>query len=290
VDVRSKAGRVASAGRVGDVPVALPILIAVATDFVFEFTLGNRPGVSLVGRAVGFAFVALIAYLYGRYLGTRTWPRRGRRIARMVLRYNTRKANHPTIFLSDRPDVTVSIGRRIVEVVGFSAGASIIFTVALTFIPSEPGTAELTAGLRLLSTGLFTFVALWASFLIVPYWVFGRMGLRQIDPVRWLIQPMARRYADRLRVSNGALILVAFVAIFNLAYRSGANSNQAIAESLVTLVQVVMSVLIAAVTAVAYYVRGERGLVLEVEEEALRMGIVDGRGMSDGEFLPRLPK
>jgi hypothetical protein len=277
---------VAAAGRVGNVPVALPILVAAATDFVFEFALAPASGNGFVARMIAFAIVALIAYGYGRFLGKRTWPRRGRSIARMVLRHNTRKANHPTIFLSDRPDVTVSIGRRIVEVVGFSAGAAIIFTVSLSFIPSAPGLTQL----KLVSTGVFTFVALWASFVIVPYWVFGRMGLRQIDPVRWLIQPMARRYADRLRLSNGALILVAFVAIFNLAYRSGADQSEAIRESVLTLVRVVMGVLIAAVTAVAYYVRGERGLVLEVEEEALRMGIVDGRGMSDGDFLPRLPK
>lgn len=270
----------------GDVPVALPILIAVATDFVFEFTISRPNTRSLAGRIIGFAIVAILAYLYGRWLGTRTWPKRGRGVARMVLRYNTRKADHPTIFLTDRPDVTVSIARRIVEVVGFAAGAAIIFTVSLSFIPPAPGIAEL----KLVGSGVFTFVALWASFVIVPYWVFGRMGLRQIDPIRWLIQPMAHRYAGRLRLSNGALILVAFVAIFNLAYRGGANQTEAIADSVLTLVRVVMGVLIAAVTAVAYYVRQERGLVLDVEEEALRMGIVDGRGMSDGDFLPKLPK
>lgn len=279
----------AAAGRVGEVPIALPILLAIATDFVFEFVL-VKSRTPFVVRILGFAIVAFVAYLYGRWLGTRTWPKRGRSIARMVLRYNTRKANHPTIFLSDRPDVTVSIARRIVEVVGFAGGAAIIFTVAITLIPPAPGAVEVANALKRVGTGIFTFVALWASFVLVPYWVFGRMGLRQIDPVRWLIVPMAHRYAGRMRLSNGALILVAFVAIFNLAYRSGADQSQAIAESVLTLVQVVMSVLIAAVTAVAYYVRGERGLVLEVEEEALRMGIVDGRGMSDGDFLPRLPK
>ncbi|MEA3200123.1 MAG: hypothetical protein QOE90_1551 [Thermoplasmata archaeon] len=284
MDVKAGTKRVRDAGRVGDVPVAGPILLAVATDFVFEVTVGQGIGV------VAFAIVALLAYLYGRWIGTRTWPKRGRSIARRVLRYNTRKSNHPTIFLTDRPDVTVSIARRIVEVVGFAAGAAIIFTVALTFIPEAPGTGILVHDLKLLSTTLFTFIALWCSFVIVPYWVFGRMGLRQIDPIRWLVHPMAHRYASRLKLSNGALILVAFVAIFNLAYRGGADQSQAIAQSVLTLVRVVMGVLIAAVTAVAYYVRGERGLVLGLEEEALEMGIVDGRDMTDGEFLPKLPK
>lgn len=290
MDVKARTQRVAQAGRVGDVPVAVPILLAIATDFLFEFTLARGRNGPVLARIVGFGLVAFVLYLYGRWLGTRTWPKRGRAIARMVLRHNTRRANHPTIFLSDRPDVTVSIARRIVEVVGFSAGLAIIVTVALTFIPDTPGTEIFLSRIRLVSTAAFTFVALWLSFVIVPYWIFGRMGLRQIDPVRWLITPMAHRYAGRMKLSNGALILVAFFAIFNLAYRSGADQNAAILDAVDTIVRVVMGVLIAAVTAVAYYRRNERGLVLEVEEEALRMGIVDGRGMSDGEFLPRLPR
>lgn len=278
-----------AAGRVGSVPVAVPILLAVIVDFAFEFTLSASTA-SPVIRVIAFAIRAGIFYFIGRFLGTRTWPKRGRSIARMVLRYNTKKANHPTIFLSDRPDVTPSITRRLVEAVGFAAGASIIFCVALTFTPLATGAGE--TGLSLIDafSTLFGLIALWGSFLLVPYWLFGRMGLRQIDPVRWLIIPMARRYADRMRLSNGALILLAFVGIFNLAFRAGANQNEAVLEGALVTVRVVMGVLICAVTAVAYYVRGERALLLEVEEEALRMGIVDGRGMSDGDFLPKLPK
>lgn len=272
-----------AAGRVGNVPVALPIAIAVAVDFVFELTVGTATTSSPLARVIGFGIAAVIFYLIGRFLGTSTWPKRGRKLARLILRYNTRKANHPTIFLSDRPDVTISITRRIVEVVGFAAGLALLFAVGLTFTPISTPSLEATAG-------IFTLIALWGSFILVPYWLFGRMGLRQIDPVRWLIQPMARRYADRMRLSNGALILVAFVAIFNVAYRAGDSQNEAIQEAFLVLIRVTMSVLIVAVTAVAYYVRGERALLLEVEEEALRMGIVDGRGMSDGDFLPRLPK
>ncbi|MFA5862068.1 MAG: hypothetical protein WDA16_10280, partial [Candidatus Thermoplasmatota archaeon] len=143
------------------------------------------------------------------------------------------------------------------------------------------------SGLVNASLGIFTLVALWASFLLVPYWVFGRMGLREVDHERWLVQPMSRRYADRLRLSNGALLLVAFGGIVNLAFRAGASPNVAIFEGVQRVGRVIAAVLVIAATAVAFYLRREHDLVLDLEAEAIRDGVRDGRGLTDREFLPK---
>lgn len=260
-----------------------PVAAATALAFLIEVLIDPpRDLLNLVGRLVGLPIVALFAFLFGRWLGTRTWPKRGRRVARYMLkRAATDRAAH-VLFISDRPDVKPRLAQRTFEIVGFSAGTAVIVTTILALAGFQ------AAGVAAFAS-TFTLVTLWLSFVLVPYWMFARMGLRQVDAVRWLVLPLSRRYADRLRLSNGALLLIAFGATINLAFRAGASGDEALISGLVTVARLVASILIAAATGAAYYARQEHALARELEAEALELGIRDGRGMTDGDFLPRLP-
>jgi hypothetical protein len=189
----------------------------------------------------------------------------------------------PLVFLTDRPDFPLSTARRVLELVAFAAGSTII-VIAVLIVIGVPDRVLVAV------SGLLPLVALWVSFILVPYWVFGRMGLRQVDPVRWLVQPLSRRYADRLRLSNGAILLIAVGAAFNLAYRAQLAPSEALLTSVLGSAHVVAGVLVAATTGVVFYLRREHALVREIEAESIADGARDGRGMSDGEFLPRVTK
>lgn len=265
--------------------VARTVVSAAALAFLLESLIdllaGNASVALFVGRLVVYPVAVAFFWLVGWWLGTRTWPRRGIRLARAMLRRHLRE-KHALIFLSDRPDRRLLVPRRIWEVVAFSAGATLL--VASTLILLGAPTA-----LVVTLAGLLPAIALWSGFVLVPYWLFSSLGLRSADPVRWLILPLSRRYADRLKLSNGALALLGLVAAFNATLRAGGSGADAVAASLVTALRIVASVLIVAAAAVAHYVRDERALRERVEAEALEMGIRDGRGMTDGDFLPRLP-
>lgn len=259
------------------------VALAIAADFVLLSILEPEQRrlplpIRIASFAIGTGFFALV----GLWLGRRTWPRRGRRLARHLLRRALRSKKTGIVLLTDRPDFPLSLRRRIIEVVGFAAGSIVILTAVLTFLGIGPGLVLATSGLLIL-------LALWGCFIVVPYWVFGRMGMRQVDPVRWLIQPLSRRYADRMRLSNGLLLLVALGAVVNLGVRAGQSGAAALVDGVTFVGHVVAAVLVAAAVGVAAYVHRENALVKDFEEEAVAMGLRDGRGLSDDDFLPRLP-
>lgn len=263
--------------------VRAPLLLVVLTAFAFDLALQPPDhALEVVARAVGFAIVAPLYVLFGAWLGRRSWPRRGRRLARHVVKRAMRQEARPLVFLTDRPDLQPHLGRRVLEVLGFAAGASVAVaaTLPLFGFPAE-GVFPLAS--------LLSLVGVWASFILVPYWVFARMGLRKVDPVRWLVEPMSQSYANRLRLSNGALLIVAFGAFVNLAFRAGATGEAALVGGVQALVRLVASIFLIAATATVFYVDRERALTKEFEVEVLAYGIRDGRGMNDGDFLPRLP-
>lgn len=256
------------------------VLAAAALAFALETLLEGWDPLLLVGRLVVYPISVAIFWTIGWWLGTRTWPRRGRKLARARL-VSAMKARREVLFISDRPDRNASILRRVWEAVAFAAGASVLVASILIIL-------GFTRGNLLALATAFMLVAAWAGFILVPYWLFARMGMRHVDAVRWLILPLSRRYADRMRLSNGALILIALGAMINASLRTGATVEQAVVSGTLYIVQMVALVLVIAATGVAYYLRKERGLVKELEAEAIGMGIRDARGMSDGDFLPGL--
>lgn len=263
--------------------VAGPVLLAVLADFALDLLL--QPAGSFLefaARAVSFAIGASFAFLIGRWLGTRTWPKRGRKLTRRVLARMLRAKNNPLLVLTDRPDRAPKRWRRVLEVVGFAAGVSVILVAVLPVLGVPPALVRGFAG-------LFVLLALWGSFTLVPYWTAIRMGLRVVDPVLWTVTPVSRRYADRLRLSNGALVLIALGVFVNLAIRAGASQEGALVAGVSTVTTTVASILVIAATAVAYYSTREHAVVREMEAEAIAMGVRDGRGLSDGDVLPRLP-
>lgn len=263
-----------------------PVLLAVAADFVLQTLLDpsgpSEHGARLVRRVVGFLVVALLAVGFGWFLGTQSWRKRGQELANHLLRRTMRAKTRPLVFLTDRADFRLSMARRLLEVVGFAAGSTVIAVAALSVAGLPNRFVDIV-------TPVLVIVALWSSFILVPYWVFGHMGLRQVDAAKWLVQPMSRRYADRLRLSNGALLLIALGMTFNLAFRAQASADVALINGVLDIAHVVATVLVSATTALAFYLRDENALIVEVEEEAARDGIRDGRGLTDDEFLPKVP-
>lgn len=260
------------------------VISAALVSFLLEIVV-LRPTNARQILALLFAYPLAVGFalLVGMYLGRRVWPRRGRRLARRVLKRTIAGRRRPILYLTDRPDFIPSIPRRIFEVVGFAAGVSIIVPATLQMFGVGGGLVPLTGG-------ILTLLALWGSFVLVPYWVFARLGIREIDPVRWLVQPMSRKYADRMRLSNGALLILAVGAAVNLAFRAGASGDAALVSGFLTVTRLSASILVVAAAGVAYFSRVEKQIVRSLEEEALQLGILDGRGMSDGDFLPKVPR
>lgn len=261
--------------------VVRPVLAAAGIAFALDLALA--PPTSVLGgalRAIPTSVAVLFAYLVGRWLGKRTWPKRGRKLARALLR---ERAADPKriLFLSERPDFEARHWRRTWEVVGFAAGGSVILAAVLVFAGLRGG--SLSAISTVLVLGM-----MWLAFLLVPYWAFGQLGIRQVDATRWLVLPLGKRYADRMKLSNGALLLLGIGAAFNIGYRAGATQEQAFMDGIRTVAGIVASVLVMAATAVAYYERDERKLLAQLEGDALAAGIRDGRRMADEDFLPRL--
>lgn len=235
----------------------------------------------LVVRFVG-SFTRLgIAILFGLWLGTRAWPKRGRRVGRWFLRRQLKGRAPATILLTERPDLVPRTARRIVEVVGFSAGMTILLATALTLF----GLRDLGVSLP---SWLFIALSLWGASVLVPYWSFARLGLRRVDAVRVVVEPLSRHYASRLKLSNGALLLVALSVTVNLGFRSGLPPREVLLNSLYFVGHLVTAILVVSAAAVAYYSRAERAVVLDLQKDALDHGVVDARHLTDGDLLPRV--
>jgi hypothetical protein len=258
---------------------------AVVIAFVIDLMLTRATFSGFFGLLTAYLFLFLVYFFVGRWIGKHLWPQRGQAIARTLLRRRI-KRKHEFVFVCDRPDRSFTTLRRVWEVVGFAAGLSVILSTLLTLIGLTP-TSLLVSAIVLPLILPMVITAL--SFVLVPYWLFARLGFRIVDPVRWLILPLSRGYADRLKLSNGALILLATGGVFNLAFRAGQSNAAAIATALTLVLRVVAVVVVVAATAVAYYLREERRVAHELELGSLTLGIRDGRGMTDGDFLPRLP-
>lgn len=260
--------------------VAAAAGIALALDIVLDALQGPVEAGTVLGLVLFYVILTPVFLAVGWWLGTRAWPKRGTALTRSLIR--RRIAAKKMIFICDRPDARRSLPRRIWEVVGFSAGISIM-GIALNQLLSPPPLGQL-----FLLT-LLPLLTLWGAFAIVPYWQLSRLGLRTIDPLRWTIIPIGRRYAERARLSNGALVLLGAGAFVNVLFRAGATGLDAVSSVIAVVIRTVASILVIAAAAVAYYHRGEFARSHALELEAIQMGVRDGRGMSDGDFLPRLP-
>lgn len=265
--------------------IARTVAPAVALAFLIDLLLTRASLPGVLGLLSVYLLLFLAYFFIGRWIGKHTWPKRGQAFARSLLRRRI-KRRHEFLFLSDRPDRSLPTLRRVWEVVGFAAGVSIILSTLLSLIGLTPTSLFVSAIVLPL---VLPMVITAFAFVLVPYWLFTRLGYRIVDPVRWLVLPLSRGYADRLKLSNGALVLLATGAVFNLAFRAGQSNAAAIATALTLVLRVVAVVVVVAATAVAYYQREERRVAHELELESITMGIRDGRGMSDGDFLPRLP-
>lgn len=254
--------------------------IAFALDTLLTVPVGDLHATTVIGRLVVYTLSVPLFLAVGWWFGTKTWPKRGASLTRSLIR--RRIASKKLIFICDRPDASRRLTRRIWEVVGFSAGLSVLGVAIVTLVGPPPRVAN----------ALYFFLplfTLWGAFVIVPYWMLSRLGLRTVDPVRWTIIPIGRRYAERAKVSNGVLVLAGAGALFNILFRAGASGVEAVAGALSAVLRTVVTILVIAAAGVAYYHRNEYAHSHRLELEAIEMGVRDGRGMSDGDFLPRLP-
>lgn len=275
----------------GRLSIARTVAPAVLVTFAIDVFLQPVSFIDSLRLLAAYVVLFVFYFIIGRWLGKDVWPGRGKALTRRLLRRRLKRKE--VLFLSERPDRSFTTLRRVWEVTGFAAGLSVIFSALLALLGLELQNAVapvvgLTAA-SILTPLLIPLLVTFASFILIPYWVFARLGFRIVDPLRWMILPLSQRYADRLKLSNGVLILAGAGLAFNLAFRAGLTSSAAVATALVLVLRTIAVVLVIAATAVAYFQREERRVALDVEGEALDMGIRDGRGMSDGDFLPKLP-
>ena len=258
------------------------VVVAAALAFALELVLDPPAGQRAVTlRGVGFVFGAGVAYLIGWFLGARVWPRRGEQLALRLLqtRLKVRRAERLRVYLTGRRDFRQSTPRRILEVIAIAGGGPIIVLAVLALVGVGEATQAAVAGPLAL-------IGLYASFLLSPYWVFSRMGVREVDTVQWTIRRMSRSYADRLRLSNGALLVLALTLTITLAYRAGADREEALLGGLLTVARLTASVLVVAAAGVTHHLRAEPAMTERLEAAALAAGVIDARTMLEAEFLP----
>lgn len=271
--------------RLREVSADLVRPIAGATLFVFVVQFVTT-GVYTVGAALAFlvldSVLVALSLVVGRWIGRRLWPRHGLALTRRLLRGYAKTHERGDLLLTGRSEFVQSMRRRIFEATALIAGLNLLLVFAVA--PFLPVTGRVATGILPLVLTIYLTVAL------VPHWTFARLGLRRVDHARFMVSPLTREYSDRLRISNGAVVLLALGIGGFVLRQQGATDVQAGQQIVSSGLTIVLLSVILVATAVAFYQREETGVVEAAAREAIAMGFRDGRGESEGELAAKLTR
>lgn len=236
-------------------------LLSLAIGVVFLHFVGATRWFLLAGLA------SLGSVLAGRLLGERLWPIFGGWTSVAVLRIYVRWGQSRGTKLVIAPDADFVPGRfrQTWESMAFASALAIL--AGATLLDVLHGN---TAWLPWMSLGALT-LCIATTFLLVPHWVFARLGLRIWQPRRFLATSLAESYAGIVRVSNGTLLVFAayygFKVMLDLA--PTLEGYMVVALTLGGLLAVSVAVF---GTAAAYFHRHEERVLKYVAAEARGMG------------------
>lgn len=222
-----------------------------------------------------FATAALSvgAVFAGRFLGERVWPVLGGWAAAVALRVFVHwgRRRGARLVITPYADFVPGRFRQTWEAMAFATALAVLAAASLTY------TIELDAA-------LLPWIALGAlvlctslTFIIVPHWVFARLGLRVWEPERFVVRSICESYAQLVRVSNGTLLIAAAFYGVNVLMLG----RMPRLESGLTIGLTIGAVLALSLaffgTAAAYFRRHEEELVKAVAAEARRLGFTSVR-------------
>lgn len=174
-------------------------LLSLAIGVVLLHFVGATRWVLLAGLA------SLGSVLAGRLLGERLWPVFGGWTSVAVLRIYVRWGQSRGTKLVIAPDADFMPGRfrQTWEAMAFASALAILAGATLLDV-----THGSTAWLPWMSLGALV-LCIATTFLLVPHWIFARLGLRLWQPRRFIAMSLAESYAGFVRVSNGTLLVFA---------------------------------------------------------------------------------
>lgn len=246
--------------------VLASLLLATITSAAILVLTHTEKWVYVIPAAFALAVVA------GRVLGERVWPSLGVLSARIAIRIYARfgRARGARLLLTPFADFVPSRLRQTWESTAFASGLALMLGASLLYLVSGRASTLLWLSLGLLAVSC-TF-----TFLLVPHWAFARLGLRISEPSRFVVRSVADAYDRFMRVSNGAILLVAiFYGAAILADR--ATRIEWYFTLLTTLAGILGLGVVVTGTAAAYFKRHEEGVVKRIAAEARRNGFMPVR-------------
>lgn len=274
-------------GRLREIPADLATPILGAIGFVFALNLvlgflatGRLSPLAVLANLAGSFLTFLVAFLVGRALGKSFWPVAGARLSRRLLATYAKRPEHGDLVMTGRPEFRATRAKRVFETSALVAAILVLYVeVARTFVP-------------LSGTALFFVPALVATLLLtvalVPHWAFAALGFRRLDRARFIVKPLTRDYSDRLRLSNGALVVLV-IAISGVVLRqAGATDVQVFIEILQLILSIIPATVVLAASAVAFYARREPRVLEQMARDAISVGFYDARGENETEILAHL--
>lgn len=243
------------------------LAISIAASWLFlHFTHERQWFFAAVAVSIGALFT-------GRFLGERLWPALGGSHAALVLRMYASWARRRGARMSITPyaDFVPSRARQTWEAMSFASALAVLAGASMLYM------IELDSSLLpWLSLGALVLCAA-LTFVIVPHWVFARLGLRIHEPERHIIRSVAESYASFVRISNGTLLLGAAFYGMNVLMLGRMPRLESGFMVALTVSGVLALSLTLFGTAAAYYRRHEEQLVKRIAAEARRVGFVGVR-------------
>lgn len=219
----------------------------------------------------------LIAYFLGWYLGASVWPRHGGTVARKLLESYAKNPERGELVMTGRPEFHRTAARRIWEASALMASLSVLYVLVTRYFVALPGT---------LAGSVLALVAIaYLSIFLVPHWSFARLGLRRVDRARFIVQPLTRDYSDRLKLSNGALVVLVLGAGGFILRQKGATDAEAMTQMVALALITIPFILLLAASAVAHYQRRERVVLDSLARDAVRLGYRDARGENEADIF-----
>lgn len=217
-----------------------------------------------------FAAAALSvgAVFAGRFMGERVWPALGGWGAAFVLGLYSRWGRHrgARLVITPYADFVPGRLRQTWEAMAFASAIAILTAASILYtVEMDAATLPWLAVIALVACAALTFV-------IVPHWVFARLGLRVWEPERFVVRSISESYAAFLRVSNGTLLLGAVFYGVNVLMLGRVPRLESGITVAITVGGVLALSLAFFGTATAYYRRHEERVVKRVAAEARRLG------------------
>ncbi len=245
--------------------LVIPIVLAYALGATASVFLYLVTDLGLWFWAILGAITASI--FVGRFLGIFLWPRLGLAATRLALRFHLRRRSHGALLhLTPFQDFPSNTLRKTAEATAFAVGLAVLIGGGIVLALTTPGSRVLTV---VACVALLGAVAL--TFVLVPRWLFSRLGARIEEQGRFIVRSLAEEHGRVTHVSDGAIVVFALFFGVNVLAASMDRLEGGLAVAALILALASVSVVMMA-TGAAYFAREEERLVKDLANYAKRIG------------------